>query len=94
VVGKPAIMVPLPTAAEDHQTHNCMSLVKKGAAILVKNSDASNLLVAETIKTVNDKNLLQSLGDNMLKLAVTDAAHRIANEVYSIALKHQEKSVN
>jgi len=30
----------------------------------------------------------------MLKLAVTDAAHRIANEVYSIALKHQEKSVN
>ena len=94
VVGKPAIMVPLPTAAEDHQTHNCMSLVKKGAAILVKNSDASNLLVAETIKTVNDQNLLQSLGDNMLKLAVTDAAHRIANEVYSIALKHQEKSVN
>ncbi|MGR6088229.1 MAG: undecaprenyldiphospho-muramoylpentapeptide beta-N-acetylglucosaminyltransferase [Arcticibacter sp.] len=94
VVGKPAIMVPLPTAAEDHQTHNCMSLVKKGAALLVKNSEASNLLVDEAIKTINDRSLLQSLGDNMLKLAVTDAAQRIANEVYAIALKHQEKSIN
>jgi UDP-N-acetylglucosamine--N-acetylmuramyl-(pentapeptide) pyrophosphoryl-undecaprenol N-acetylglucosamine transferase len=87
-------MVPLPTAAEDHQTHNCMSLVKKGAALLVKNSEASNLLVDEAIKTINDRSLLQSLGDNMLKLAVTDAAQRIANEVYAIALKHQEKSIN
>ncbi|MFM7177136.1 MAG: undecaprenyldiphospho-muramoylpentapeptide beta-N-acetylglucosaminyltransferase [Bacteroidota bacterium] len=94
VVGKPAIMVPLPTAAEDHQTHNCMSLVKKGAAILVKNSDASHLLVAESLKAIHDTELLHSLGENMLKLAVTDAAQRIANEVYAIALKHQEESVN
>ena len=94
VVGKPAIMVPLPTAAEDHQTHNCMSLVKKGAAILVKNSDASNMLVAEAVKTINNQELLHSLGENMLKLAVTDAAQRIASEVYAIALRHQEKTIN
>lgn len=94
VVGKPAIMVPLPTAAEDHQTHNCMSLVKKGAAILVRNSDAPSLLISEAVKAINDQDLLKSLGENMLKLAITDAAERIANEVYAIALKHQEKAIN
>ena len=46
IVQKPCILVPLPTAAEDHQTKNAMALVNKNAAILVKDTDAVKLLVA------------------------------------------------
>ena len=41
-VGKPVIFVPLPTAAEDHQTKNARAFEEKGAAILVPNSEVSS----------------------------------------------------
>ncbi|MFM7079172.1 MAG: undecaprenyldiphospho-muramoylpentapeptide beta-N-acetylglucosaminyltransferase [Bacteroidota bacterium] len=88
VVGKPAIMVPLPTAAEDHQTHNCMAMVSKGAALLVKDADSGTSLVAKAIETLHDQQLLQQLGDNMSRLSVTDAADRIAQKVYELASQH------
>ena len=44
-VRKPAILVPSPNVAEDHQTSNAMSLVKKNAAILVTDKDAQSQLV-------------------------------------------------
>lgn len=40
VVKKPAIFVPYPHAAEDHQTVNAMHLVNKGAALIVKDQEA------------------------------------------------------
>jgi len=90
VVGKPAIMVPLPTAAEDHQTHNCMAMVSKGAALLVKDADSGTQLVAKAIDTLRDNKLLFELADHMSRLSVTDAADRIANKVYELALQHSK----
>lgn len=86
VVGKPAIMVPLPTAAEDHQTHNCMAMVSKGAAVLVKDIDAGTELVSAAIVNIHDKSLLAGLASNMSRLSVTDAADRIARTVHDLAL--------
>lgn len=86
VVGKPAIMVPLPTAAEDHQTHNCMAMVSKGAAVLVKDIDAGTELVSLAIRNIHDKSLLAGLASNMSRLSVTDAAERIARTVHDLAL--------
>ncbi|MCL1822054.1 MAG: undecaprenyldiphospho-muramoylpentapeptide beta-N-acetylglucosaminyltransferase, partial [Prolixibacteraceae bacterium] len=54
VVGKPAILVPSPNVAEDHQTKNAMALVNKGAALMVKDSDVDNLLFAETLALINN----------------------------------------
>ncbi|MFN5325410.1 MAG: undecaprenyldiphospho-muramoylpentapeptide beta-N-acetylglucosaminyltransferase [Bacteroidota bacterium] len=87
VVGKPAIMVPLPTAAEDHQTHNCLSMVSKKAAILVKDSDAAMQLVDKAIEVVTNRDLMHELATNMSKGAVTDAADKIARKVYDMALE-------
>ena len=42
LLGKPSILVPSPNVAEDHQTHNAMALVRKDAAVLVKDKDAND----------------------------------------------------
>ncbi len=84
IVRKPAIMVPLPTAAEDHQTHNCLSLVQQHAALLVKDSDASAVLVTTAIDLMRDNDRQQSLSENIAPLAKPDAAHEIALHVLSL----------
>jgi UDP-N-acetylglucosamine--N-acetylmuramyl-(pentapeptide) pyrophosphoryl-undecaprenol N-acetylglucosamine transferase len=84
IVGKPAILVPLPTAAEDHQTHNCMALVERNAAILLKDVDANQNLVATALDLLNDKNRCEELSANIISLAIKNAAGTIAKEVLSL----------
>jgi UDP-N-acetylglucosamine--N-acetylmuramyl-(pentapeptide) pyrophosphoryl-undecaprenol N-acetylglucosamine transferase len=81
VVAKPVVFVPFPFAAEDHQTANARSLVDKGAALMVKDSDAKDKLVGTTIALVKDGVMRQQLKTNIGRLAVTDAADRIAKEI-------------
>jgi len=88
IVGKPAILVPLPTAAEDHQTHNCKALVEKNAAILVKDSDAMNELVASALKLISDSDRKSELSTNISKLAIRDSAKIIAQHVLSLVKNH------
>ena len=85
LLGKPAILVPSPNVAEDHQTHNAMALVNKNAAVLVKDADAAEQLVPTALELINDKNRLEQLHTNVLKLAQTDSAKRIAEEVIKLA---------
>jgi len=84
LLGKPAILVPSPNVAEDHQTKNALALSTRDAAIMVTDADASALLVDTMLKTVTDDTLLTSLGDNVSKMALRDAAERIVDEVESI----------
>ncbi len=81
LVGKPVILVPLPTAAEDHQTKNCMALVEHDAAILVKDVDANDTLIDVALTLVNDKALQEKMIANIKSLAITDSAEKIAREV-------------
>lgn len=84
VCGKPSIFVPLPTAAEDHQTKNAMSLVNKNAALLVKNVDAAEQLGNVIINTLKDETKLIQLAGNIQKFANYDAAAVIASEVLKL----------
>jgi UDP-N-acetylglucosamine--N-acetylmuramyl-(pentapeptide) pyrophosphoryl-undecaprenol N-acetylglucosamine transferase len=84
IIQKPCILVPLPTAAEDHQTKNAMSLVNKEAAILVKDSEASEKLVETAVKLIKDDAQQQILKQNIAKLAMPNAADRIANEILKL----------
>jgi UDP-N-acetylglucosamine--N-acetylmuramyl-(pentapeptide) pyrophosphoryl-undecaprenol N-acetylglucosamine transferase len=84
IVKKPAILVPLPTAAEDHQTKNCEALVKRNAGILIKDSDAATKLVAEAIALINDPARRDMLAQNIAPLARPDAAIQIAQEVLNL----------
>ncbi|MBO7233629.1 MAG: undecaprenyldiphospho-muramoylpentapeptide beta-N-acetylglucosaminyltransferase [Paludibacteraceae bacterium] len=82
---KPSILVPSPNVAEDHQTHNAMALVNKGAAILVKDADAVAQLVDVALKVMNDEQQLSVLAQNIALLAQHDSADRIADEVIALA---------
>jgi UDP-N-acetylglucosamine--N-acetylmuramyl-(pentapeptide) pyrophosphoryl-undecaprenol N-acetylglucosamine transferase len=87
LIGKPVILVPSPNVAEDHQTKNALALADKGAALYVKDAEAPATLLPLAIETVQDEQRLQSLSENVLKLALPDSANIIAREV--IALAHQ-----
>ena len=84
IVQKPSIFVPLPTAAEDHQTKNALSLVHKNAAILVKDAEAKDKLVNEAVKLISDTAKQQELKQNMARLALPNAAEMITNEVLKL----------
>ena len=82
---KPVILVPSPNVAEDHQTQNALALVNKKAALYVKDVDAPDILLNQAIETVANKDLLINLSQNIAKLAYTDSAEVIADEVYKLA---------
>jgi UDP-N-acetylglucosamine--N-acetylmuramyl-(pentapeptide) pyrophosphoryl-undecaprenol N-acetylglucosamine transferase len=85
IVQKPSILVPLPTAAEDHQTKNAMSLVNKKAAILVKDTEAKKYLINEAIALINNNLLQEELSKNCGLLALPNSTSIIANEVLKLA---------
>ena len=84
LLGKPAILVPSPNVAEDHQTHNAMALVNKEAAVLVRDAEASEKLISTAMELLHDEKKLQSLHTNILQLAQKDSAKRIAEEVMKL----------
>ena len=66
LLGKPAILVPSPNVAEDHQTHNALALVNKEAAILVRDVEAADKLIRTALATLEDDALLKKLHTNMI----------------------------
>lgn len=85
LLGKPVILVPSPNVAEDHQTRNAMALVNKQAALYVKDVEAAKLLLPLAVDTVKDDTKLQSLHENIKKMALPDSADIIAKEVIKLA---------
>lgn len=81
---KAVIFVPSPNVAEDHQTHNAMALVRKDAAMMVKDSDAAEKLMPAACALIEDAEKTALLEKNIAKLALRDAAMTIADEVYRI----------
>ena len=77
-IGKPIILVPSPNVAENHQYKNAQSLVNKNAALIVEDKQANCKLVDKLIELLNDKDLQVSLSSSIKKIAVKDAADRIA----------------
>ena len=87
IVAKPVILVPLPTAAEDHQTKNCLALVERNAALMVKDIDATQVLVQQALDLLADEKKQKIMIENIRKLAITDSADRIAGEILSMIKK-------
>lgn len=88
---KPVILVPSPNVAEDHQTKNALALVNKNAALYIKDSEAPERLIETAIQAVNDTEKLNSLRQNISKLAFKDSANVIANEVCKLAIKYKNE---
>ena len=80
LLGKPSILVPSPNVAEDHQTKNAL----RNAAIMVADADAPEKLVDTMLATINDPETLSSLGENVERMALLNAAEHIVDEVMKI----------
>ena len=81
VVGRPAVFVPYPLAAEDHQTSNAMNLVQKDAALMVKDSEAKEKLVDTVVALAKNEHLQTTLHEKIRLLAIKDADEVIAKEI-------------
>lgn len=84
-LGKPSILIPSPYVAENHQYHNAMALVNRGAAVIL---EEKNLTPATLTEAVNDllsnPEKLAEIGKNAKAMAVTDASERIFKELCAI----------
>ena len=87
LLAKPAILVPSPNVAEDHQTKNAMALVKHDAAVMIKDAEAREQMIPKALKILQDVQKISSLSKNILNLAEPNSAGRIADEVKKLLVK-------
>ena len=83
-MGKAAVFVPSPNVAEDHQTHNAMALVRKEAAMLVKDAEAVDELLPTAIDLANTPERIATLERNAEAMALRNAAQVICDEIYKL----------
>ena len=80
--GKPAILVPFPHAADDHQTFNAKIMADKGAAILIADKDLTGQLLKEKIQNLMaNPEKLKKMGTAFKQLAMPDADKTIARAI-------------
>lgn len=78
--GKPAVFIPFPRAADDHQRRNAQALEKRGAALLIPESELTSERLVETVATLlNDRPRLRRMGEEARSLAHPAAAREIAD---------------
>jgi len=78
--GLPALLVPYPYAADDHQTANAKVYENANAAVLKQENELSESVMKEVFTELNDE-ILKSMSEAMTALAVPDAAAKIANVI-------------
>ena len=81
---KAAVFVPSPNVAEDHQTHNAMALVRKDAALIVRDAEAAEKLLPTALGLLHDEARIRQIESNVAPLARLDAAQTIVDEVYKL----------
>jgi UDP-N-acetylglucosamine--N-acetylmuramyl-(pentapeptide) pyrophosphoryl-undecaprenol N-acetylglucosamine transferase len=84
--GKPAIFVPLPTAADDHQRRNAEAIVAGGAGVLILQADLTPERLAQTVsELLADPPRLKEMSERARALSHVDAAGRMARMVAELA---------
>jgi UDP-N-acetylglucosamine--N-acetylmuramyl-(pentapeptide) pyrophosphoryl-undecaprenol N-acetylglucosamine transferase len=84
--GRAAILVPLPTATDDHQRKNALALVKDGAARMLDQRELSgDRLAAEIVAFTDNAEERRRVGEAARRLARPDAARVIVDRVLALA---------
>lgn len=82
IAGRPAIFVPLPTAAENHQEYNAKVLEKEGAARILLDKDLTGDSLDKMIKEmIQNQEKLKRMGENARKIAKQDVEEKIYQEI-------------
>lgn len=84
VLGKAALLIPSPNVAEDHQTHNAMALVQKGAAELLKEEELNSRLRTEVDALLGDGQRRSQLQENISKLRRPNATQDIVDAIIDL----------
>jgi UDP-N-acetylglucosamine--N-acetylmuramyl-(pentapeptide) pyrophosphoryl-undecaprenol N-acetylglucosamine transferase len=80
-VGKPAVVVPYPQSAGDHQAHNAKSLADAGAAVMIPDKDVRSSLKETVLQLLNDQQRLNRMSEASLRLGRPEAGQEIAKTV-------------
>ncbi len=81
-VGKPAILIPLPTSADDHQLKNAKAVADQGAAILLEQKNLTGEQLQKIILNLqNDKIKLKNMSEKMKSLHAARAAEEISKNI-------------
>jgi UDP-N-acetylglucosamine--N-acetylmuramyl-(pentapeptide) pyrophosphoryl-undecaprenol N-acetylglucosamine transferase len=84
LIGKPTVLVPSPYVAEDHQTKNAMSLVEKGAALLVKEVDTLERLLSEIVGLLHNTSQMHELSERIKAMAVHNSDEKILDVIEEV----------
>ncbi len=85
IKGLPAILVPFPHAADDHQTFNAKALEEKKAAVMIKDSDLTGQVLKETLENlIKNKERLDQMAEILKQFAIPDADEKIAKHILKI----------
>ncbi len=84
LVAKPTIFVPSPNVSEDHQMKNAMALVDRGAALIVKDSEATERAMKLAIESVKDECKMAQLKGKIAEMAYPNSADLIVDEIVKL----------
>ena len=89
-IGRPAVLVPYPNAAENHQYYNALTLSNAHAAILIEDKDLTKARLVEEVSALyNDRGRLALMEENSRRSAKNDAADRILGEIIDLLGKEK-----
>jgi UDP-N-acetylglucosamine--N-acetylmuramyl-(pentapeptide) pyrophosphoryl-undecaprenol N-acetylglucosamine transferase len=90
VTGTPAIFVPYPFAAADHQMHNAQSMQNRGAAVVMPQDQlTAEGLTKEALAILQNDERLQSMRAAMFNMAKPQAANDLANQLKELSTEFQ-----
>lgn len=90
LLGKPAVLVPSPNVAEDHQRKNAQALADRDAAVMILDSDARAHAGRAVIDLLTDTARREKLAANVRRMALTGSDDKIASIVFDILDKRQK----
>ncbi|MEK7487868.1 MAG: UDP-N-acetylglucosamine--N-acetylmuramyl-(pentapeptide) pyrophosphoryl-undecaprenol N-acetylglucosamine transferase [Patescibacteria group bacterium] len=83
--GKPSILIPLPTAAQDHQRKNAYEYAKSGGTIVIEEDNLTpNLLYSTITSIVDDQAAIAKMSSGAAAFAMKDASETIAKEILQL----------
>ena len=84
LLSKPAVFIPYPLAADNHQEKNARTIEKGDGCIVILQSEVEAKLYDTITSLINNKDALSALGSNIHKFSDPGSAEKIAQEIFSL----------
>lgn len=84
LVGLPAVLIPSPNVAEDHQTKNARALTSRDAALMISDGEAVEKLAPTVIALLGDQQRMEEMSRNIRAMALGEATSAIADEIEAL----------